>query len=38
LERKKYGDDFQVGDVYTTGAITVTETHLVNWAGLTMDF
>lgn len=34
----KYGDDFQVGDVYTTASITVTETHVVNWAGLTMDF
>ncbi|HLF31731.1 MAG TPA: MaoC/PaaZ C-terminal domain-containing protein [Xanthomonadales bacterium] len=34
----KYGDDFTVGDVYTTAAITITEAHLVNWAGLTMDF
>jgi len=34
----KYGDDFRVGDVYRTSAITVTETHVVNWAGLTMDF
>lgn len=38
MKPSKYGDDFQVGDVYTTGAITVTETHIVNWAGLTMDF
>jgi acyl dehydratase len=38
MEHSKYGDDFSVGDVYTTAAITVTETHLVNWAGLTMDF
>jgi acyl dehydratase len=38
MERSKYGDDFSIGDVYTTAAITVTETHLVNWAGLTMDF
>ena len=38
MEHSKYGDDFNVGDVYTTAAITVTETHLVNWAGLTMDF
>lgn len=36
--QKKYGDDFQVGDIYTTPRITVTETHVVNWAGLTMDF
>lgn len=38
MEHSKYGDDFNVGDVYTTAAITVTETHVVNWAGLTMDF
>jgi len=38
VEQSKYGDDFNVGDVYTTAAITVTETHVVNWAGLTMDF
>lgn len=38
MEHSKYGDDFSVGDVYTTAAITVTEAHLVAWAGLTMDF
>lgn len=38
MEQRKYGDDFNVGDVYRTPSITVTETHLVNWAGLTMDF
>lgn len=38
MERTKFGDDFNVGDIYTTGRITVTEAHLVNWAGLTMDF
>ncbi len=38
MEHSKYGDDFNVGDIYTTAAITVTETHVVNWAGLTMDF
>ena len=38
MERTKYGDDFNVGDLYTTAAITVTETHVVNWACLTMDF
>lgn len=38
MKPSKYGDDFQVGDVYKTGAITLTETHVVNWAGLTMDF
>lgn len=35
---RKYGDDFKVGDEYRTAAITVTETHVVNWAGLTGDF
>ncbi len=38
MERTKYGDDFNIGDIYTTPCITVTETHVVNWAGLTMDF
>jgi len=38
MERNKYGDDFNVGDIFPTAAITVTETHVVNWAGLTMDF
>jgi len=38
MTRQKYGDDFQIGDTFTTQAITVTETHLVNWAGLTMDY
>ncbi len=38
MEHSKYGDDFNVGDLYTTARITVTETHVVNWAGLTMDF
>jgi len=35
---EKYGDDFKVGDVFDTAAITMTETHVVNWAGLTGDF
>jgi acyl dehydratase len=38
MEHSKYGDDFNVGDVYTTASITITEAHLVTWAGLTMDF
>jgi len=38
LTQSKYGDDFTLGDVYTTPRITVTETHVVNWAGLTGDF
>jgi len=38
MEHSKYGDDFNVGDIYTTAAITMTEAHVVSWAGLTMDF
>lgn len=38
MTQRKYGDDFAQGDVYTTARITVTETHVVNWAGLTGDF
>jgi acyl dehydratase len=35
---QKFGNDFKKGETFTTQAITVTETHVVNWAGLTMDF
>lgn len=35
---QKYGDDFHVGDRYQTQGITVTEAHVVGWAGLTGDF
>jgi len=38
MAQRKYGDNFSIGDVYHTAAITVTETHVVNWAGLTGDF
>lgn len=38
MAQRKYGDDFKLGAVYTTPRITVTETHVVNWAGLTGDF
>ena len=38
MEHSKYGDDFNVGDIYTTAAITMTEAHVISWAGLTMDF
>lgn len=34
----KYGDDFKPGEVYDAGSVTVTETHVVSWAGLTGDF
>lgn len=35
---EKYWNDFMVGDAFKSMAITVTETHVVTWAGLTMDF
>jgi acyl dehydratase len=38
MTQQKYGDDFKPGEIYTTPRITVTETHVVNWAGLTGDF
>lgn len=38
MSPSRYGDDFKVGDVFHTGAITVTESHVVSWAGLTGDF
>jgi itaconyl-CoA hydratase len=38
VTQKKYGDDFQVGDRFETAAITLTEAHIVTWAGLTGDF
>lgn len=38
MAQKKYGDDFKLGDVHRTPRLTVTETHVVNWAGLTGDF
>ena len=36
--QKKYWEDFTIGEKIKTWAITVTEAHLVNWAGLTMDY
>lgn len=38
MTRKKYGDDFSTGEIFHTAGITLTESHIVNWAGLTMDF
>ncbi len=35
---EKFWEDFSVGDKVTSMAITVTEAHVVTWAGLTMDF
>jgi acyl dehydratase len=38
MTQRKYGDDFKVGEIHKTPRLTVTETHVVNWAGLTGDF
>ena len=35
---EKFWEDFSVGDKVTSMAISVTEAHVVTWAGLTMDF
>jgi itaconyl-CoA hydratase len=35
---KKCWEDFTVGEKINTAKITITDTHLVQWAGLTMDF
>jgi itaconyl-CoA hydratase len=35
---EKYWDDFKMGDKRLTQGITITESHLINWAGLTMEF
>jgi acyl dehydratase len=34
----KYWEDFTAGEVVESMAITVTESHVVQWAGLTLDF
>ncbi len=34
----KFWEDFSIGDEVATQSITITEAHLVNWAGLTMDY
>ena len=38
MSEQKFGDDFRVGDRFHTAGITVTEAHVVGWAGLTGDF
>lgn len=38
MMQEKYWESFTIGEKIRTWSITVTETHLVNWAGLTMDF
>lgn len=34
----EFWEDYELGFKFKTTSITVTETHLVNWAGLTMDY
>jgi acyl dehydratase len=38
LVGERWWDSFGVGDHYRSEAITVTETHVVTWAGLTGDW
>lgn len=38
IMEKKYWEDFREGDEVRTMSITVTESHVVQWAQLTMDF
>ena len=35
---EKCWEDFEVGDKFKTQAVTITETHLVNWTSLTGDW
>lgn len=35
---RKCWEDFSIGQQIRTAAITITDAHLVQWAGLTMDF
>ena len=36
--REKTWDDFNIGDKFVTQAVTVTESHVVNWGCLTGDW
>ena len=36
--QRKYYEDYQIGDTFETASLTITESHLVQWAGLTQDF
>jgi len=36
--KERYWQDFTLGDMQETWSITITEAHIVSWAGLTMDF
>ena len=35
---RKYWEEYDLGQVLVTPAITITDAHLVEWAGLTLDF
>ncbi len=36
--QKKYGDDFRVGETFSTAAMTMTEAHVMTFSGLTGDY
>lgn len=36
--RRDHWEDFALGDRIVTGAVTITESHVVSWAGLTGDW
>lgn len=36
--KEKFWQDFTVGDRQRTLSLTITDAHIVNWAGLTTDF
>lgn len=38
MAQQKYGDDFKIGDTCVSAGLTMTEAHVVSWAGLTGDF
>lgn len=38
MATRKYWEEYEVGEAMASPSITITETHLVNWAGLTLDF
>jgi len=33
----RYLEDYKIGEEFITSSVTVTETHIVNWSGLTQD-
>ena len=37
-KRRLYYEDMNIGDEWTSPSVTITETHIVNFAGVTLDF